>query len=83
MNKRAAVGYGAGGGKGGTRRGAGLGEGGQGNANRVIRFRCGFTNTILDVLRNRGWNHVTEEGADWDFYWCDVGWMREVKSCRF
>ncbi|XP_063716020.1 probable tubulin polyglutamylase TTLL9 [Symsagittifera roscoffensis] len=78
MNKRAAVGYGAGGGKGGTRRGAGLGEGGQGNANRVIRFRCGFTNTILDVLRNRGWNHVTEEGADWDFYWCDVGWMREV-----
>jgi len=45
---------------------------------RAIRFRCGFTNTILDVLKSRGWIHVTDEGADWDFYWCDVGWMREV-----
>ena len=32
----------------------------------------------MDVLKARGWIHVTEEGAEWDFYWCDVGWMREV-----
>ena len=48
------------------------------NYDRNIRFRCGLTNTIMNVLKARGWTHVTEEGADWDVYWCDVGWMREV-----
>ncbi|EDO40528.1 predicted protein, partial [Nematostella vectensis] len=43
---------------------------------RVIRFKCSLQNTIFDVLRSKGWTEVREEG-DWDFYWCDVGWMRE------
>ena len=43
---------------------------------RVIRFKCALSNTILDVVRSRGWQDVKEEG-DWDFYWCDVAWMRE------
>uniref|UniRef100_A0A8C4S7V5 Tubulin--tyrosine ligase-like protein 9 n=1 Tax=Erpetoichthys calabaricus TaxID=27687 RepID=A0A8C4S7V5_ERPCA len=37
-----------------------------------IRFRCSLTNTILDVLRQRpGWIERM------DFYWCDVGWLRD------
>ncbi|XP_063681008.1 probable tubulin polyglutamylase TTLL9 [Bolinopsis microptera] len=46
--------------------------------NRVIRFKCTLQNTITDVLRSRGWQEVKEESGDWDFYWADVGWMREV-----
>ena len=57
---------------------SGRGSNKRNNNDRNIRFRCGFTNTIMDVLKARGWTHVTEEGAEWDFYWCDVGWMREV-----
>ncbi|KAK2553081.1 putative tubulin polyglutamylase TTLL9 [Acropora cervicornis] len=59
---------------------------------RVIRFKCTLQNTILDVLRSKGWTEVKEE-SEWDFYWCDVGWMREffdhtymeehVKICHF
>nr|XP_058958673.1 probable tubulin polyglutamylase TTLL9 [Pocillopora verrucosa] len=59
---------------------------------RVIRFKCSLQNTIIDVLRSKGWTEVREEG-EWDFYWCDVGWMREyfdhtymdehVKICHF
>ncbi|XP_068696845.1 probable tubulin polyglutamylase TTLL9 [Montipora foliosa] len=59
---------------------------------RVIRFKCSLQNTILDVLRSKGWTEIREEG-EWDFYWCDVGWMREffdhmymeehVKICHF
>ncbi|ESO08032.1 hypothetical protein HELRODRAFT_75380 [Helobdella robusta] len=45
-------------------------------SDRPIRFKCFIQNTILDVLRNRGWQEVIGEG-EWDFYWCDVGWMKE------
>lgn len=44
---------------------------------RVIRFKCALSNTILDVLRSRGWQEVKEPDGEWDFYWCDVSWMRE------
>uniref|UniRef100_A0A674J4M4 Tubulin--tyrosine ligase-like protein 9 n=1 Tax=Terrapene triunguis TaxID=2587831 RepID=A0A674J4M4_9SAUR len=48
---------------------------------------------ILDILRRRpGWVEVKEEG-EWDFYWCDVCWLREnfdhtymdehVRICHF
>ncbi|XP_065422392.1 probable tubulin polyglutamylase TTLL9 isoform X2 [Chrysemys picta bellii] len=58
-----------------------------------IRFKCALTNTILDILRRRpGWVEVKEEG-EWDFYWCDVCWLREnfdhtymdehVRICHF
>ena len=44
---------------------------------RVIRFKCALSNTILDVLRSRGWQEIKDTEGEWDFYWCDVGWMRE------
>lgn len=45
---------------------------------RVIRYKtCLHNNTIGDVLRARGWQEVKEGESDWDFYWCDVAWMRE------
>ena len=61
--------------------------------NKCIRYRCAFNNTVSDVLKQRsGWVEA-KEGEDWDFYWCDVGWLREnfdhtyleehVKICHF
>ena len=43
---------------------------------RAIRYRTSLHNTIADVLRARGWQEV-KEGEEWDFFWCDVSWMRE------
>jgi hypothetical protein len=45
---------------------------------RPIRFRCFLQNTILEVLKNRGWQEVAEGGDDWDIYWVDVGSMKEL-----
>ncbi|XP_031701561.1 putative tubulin polyglutamylase TTLL9 isoform X2 [Anarrhichthys ocellatus] len=44
---------------------------------RCVRYKCGQLNTIQGVLRQRpGWVEVKDEG-EWDFNWCDVGWLRE------
>ncbi|XP_071824335.1 probable tubulin polyglutamylase TTLL9 isoform X2 [Apostichopus japonicus] len=34
-------------------------------------------NTILEVLRSRGWVEVKEDDNDFDLFWADRGWMRE------
>ncbi|XP_029110255.1 probable tubulin polyglutamylase TTLL9 [Scleropages formosus] len=63
------------------------------DARGYVRYRCGLTNTIQDVLRQRpGWVEVKDDG-EWDFNWCDVGWLREnfdhsymeehVRICHF
>ncbi|XP_069382159.1 probable tubulin polyglutamylase TTLL9 isoform X2 [Paralichthys olivaceus] len=42
-----------------------------------VRFKCGLFNTIQNVLHQRpGWVEVKDDG-EWDFNWCDVGWLRE------
>ena len=51
-------------------------KGGKGSGERVIRFKTSLHNTIGDVLKARGWHEVKDDG-EWDFYWCDVAWMRE------
>lgn len=43
----------------------------------TIRFRTSLRNTILDVLRSRGWKETDSE-TEWDFHWADVGWIRDV-----
>ena len=64
---------------GGVRAGCRAGGAGRSCASseRVIRFKTCLRNTISDVLRSRGWQEVKEGESDWDFYWCDVTWMRE------
>ncbi|KAM3849927.1 putative tubulin polyglutamylase TTLL9 [Diretmus argenteus] len=58
-----------------------------------VRYRCSLLNTVQDVLRQRpGWVEVKDDG-EWDFSWCDVGWLREnfdhsyleehVRICHF
>ncbi|XP_075427853.1 putative tubulin polyglutamylase TTLL9 isoform X2 [Ascaphus truei] len=58
-----------------------------------IRYKCALTNTITDVLKQRpGWMEVKDDG-EWDFYWCEVSWLREnfdhiymdehVRICHF
>ena len=42
-----------------------------------IRFRTSLRNTVLDVMRSRGWKETDSE-TEWDFFWADVGWIREV-----
>ncbi|XP_053309213.1 probable tubulin polyglutamylase TTLL9 isoform X2 [Spea bombifrons] len=42
-----------------------------------VRYKCALLNTIADVLQQRpGWVEAKEDG-EWDFYWCDVTWLRE------
>nr|XP_046199791.1 probable tubulin polyglutamylase TTLL9 isoform X3 [Oncorhynchus gorbuscha] len=49
----------------------------EGDGRSCVRYKCGLTNTIQDVLRQRpGWMEVKDDG-EWDFNWCDVGWLRE------
>ncbi|XP_032054460.1 probable tubulin polyglutamylase TTLL9 [Aythya fuligula] len=58
-----------------------------------VRFKCGFTGPVLDVLSRRpGWQQAKDE-EEWDFLWCDVSWLREnfdhtymeehVRICHF
>ncbi|XP_061832390.1 probable tubulin polyglutamylase TTLL9 isoform X5 [Nerophis lumbriciformis] len=43
----------------------------------VVHFKCGPGGTIHDVLKQRpGWVEVKDDG-EWDFHWCEVGWLRE------
>lgn len=52
----------------------------KGVVDRPIRFRTSLSNTILDVMRARGWQEVTSESAqpnDWDIYWCDREWLKD------
>ena len=53
-----------------------IGKSGCHAGERVIRFKTALHNAIFDVLRSRGWQEVKDDG-EWDFYWCDVAWMRE------
>mmetsp|Transcript_31273 Transcript_31273/g.60949 ORF Transcript_31273/g.60949 Transcript_31273/m.60949 type:complete len:464 (+) Transcript_31273:28-1419(+) len=42
-----------------------------------LRFRTTFRNSILDVLRHRGWKETDHE-TDWDFLWIERDWIRGV-----
>uniref|UniRef100_A0A8C9K103 Tubulin--tyrosine ligase-like protein 9 n=1 Tax=Panthera tigris altaica TaxID=74533 RepID=A0A8C9K103_PANTA len=58
-------------------KGHGLSKGKEREQRASIRFKTTLMNTLMDVLRHRpGWVEVKDEG-DWDFYWCDISWLRE------
>eukprot|EP00758_Cryptobia_borreli_P009611 Tbor_TRINITY_DN5494_c0_g4::TRINITY_DN5494_c0_g4_i2::g.24866::m.24866/K16603/TTLL9; tubulin polyglutamylase TTLL9 len=42
-----------------------------------IKFKTTLRNTVLDVMRCRGWKETDSE-TDWNFFWSDVAWMREA-----
>ncbi|KAG8345343.1 putative Tubulin tyrosine ligase family [Trypanosoma vivax] len=42
-----------------------------------IRFRTFLRNTVLDVMRSRGWLE-TDSDHSWDLFWADVCWIRDV-----
>lgn len=51
---------------------------------KEIKFRCSYKNltnygrnTIYDVLQARGYQE-TDSDLDWDIFWCDLDWIREV-----
>ena len=48
-----------------------------GPSKKAVRFKCAFHNTIYDVLSARGWIE-TESELDWDIFWCEKDWIREV-----
>ncbi|VDN38448.1 unnamed protein product, partial [Dibothriocephalus latus] len=37
----------------------------------------------MQVLRNRGWEEMSVEDDDFDFYWCTVDWMKDNFDRRF
>ena len=43
---------------------------------RPVRYKTFLHNTIGDVMKAKGWVEVKDD-SDWDFYWCDISWMRE------
>ncbi|GAA56804.1 probable tubulin polyglutamylase TTLL9, partial [Clonorchis sinensis] len=43
----------------------------------IIKYKCTFTNTIGNVLRNRGWQEVSRED-ECEFYWCEPMTMKEL-----
>ncbi|NXC46139.1 TTLL9 polyglutamylase, partial [Penelope pileata] len=64
-----------------------------GRPRACVRFKCGLSGPVLDVLRCRpGWQQARDE-EEWDFFWCDVSWLREnfdhtymedhVRICHF
>ncbi|XP_058142848.1 probable tubulin polyglutamylase TTLL9 isoform X2 [Dasypus novemcinctus] len=58
-------------------KGHGSSKGKEREQRAAIRFKASLVNTLMDVLRHRpGWVEVKDEG-EWDFYWCEVSWLRE------
>ncbi|KAJ3216280.1 putative tubulin polyglutamylase ttll9 [Dinochytrium kinnereticum] len=42
-----------------------------------VKFKTSLRNTVLDVMKDRGWKETDGE-LDWDFFWADVHWVHET-----
>lgn len=49
----------------------------QSRGNGIVKYLCTFSNTVADVLGNRGWKEV-EEDEVWDIVWADRDWVYSV-----
>lgn len=49
---------------------------GGGGAGGIIKFKTCLRNTILDVMKLKGWKEA-DENEEWDFFWADVHWIFE------
>ncbi|KAJ4460001.1 putative tubulin tyrosine ligase [Paratrimastix pyriformis] len=48
----------------------------EGEPPRVIRFRSSLRNTVLDVMRHRGWKETDAE-VDWEIFWAEREWIHQ------
>eukprot|EP00039_Didymoeca_costata_P005382 m.81166 g.81166 ORF g.81166 m.81166 type:complete len:567 (+) comp12796_c0_seq1:426-2126(+) len=51
--------------------------------NTPLRFRTGYTNTVMTAMLGLGWQRVPAEDESWDIYWCDAVWVREAPPSAF
>ncbi|XP_072759435.1 probable tubulin polyglutamylase TTLL9 [Anoplolepis gracilipes] len=48
----------------------------QDDDDRIVKFRCDFSSTQLEVMLARGWTQIVDsEDVSWHLWWCDTGDM--------
>ncbi|XP_023287890.1 probable tubulin polyglutamylase TTLL9 [Orussus abietinus] len=50
---------------------------------KVIKFRCDFPSTQLDVMQSRGWTQIPVDGdTSWHIWWCEISDVRAALDGR-
>ncbi|KYQ46375.1 putative tubulin polyglutamylase TTLL9 [Trachymyrmex zeteki] len=46
----------------------------QNSEDKVVKFRCDFPSTQVEVMLARGWTQIVDsENTNWHLWWCDTG----------
>eukprot|EP00729_Bicosta_minor_P012028 gene12028-7345_t len=53
----------------------------------VLKFRTSFTNTVLDVMTEKGWERTQDDleitPHNWDIFWAEVGWVSSSPAAAY